>query len=57
MSGTRQKTQYSLALEPRDRGEAPTSGDQGAEPPVAKPAPESPTAAEYLMESGCRQGY
>lgn len=32
MSGKRQKTQYSLALEPMDRGEAPVSGYQGAEP-------------------------
>ncbi|MFQ5741876.1 MAG: reverse transcriptase domain-containing protein, partial [Acidobacteriota bacterium] len=55
MSGTRQKTQYSLALEPRDRGEAPTNGDQGAEPLVVKPAPESPAAAEYLMEEVCER--
>ena len=42
MSGTRQTIQYSLALEPDDRGEARVSGHQGAEPFVAKPAPESP---------------
>jgi hypothetical protein len=41
MSGKRQKIQYSLALEPGDRGETPVSGSQGAEPFVAKPAPES----------------
>ena len=29
MSGKRQKIQYSLALEPRGRGEAPVSGSEG----------------------------
>ena len=53
MSGKRQKTQYSLALEPRDRGEAPVSGHQGAEPLVAKSAPESPAWTEQLMETVC----
>jgi len=48
MSGTRQQIQYSLALEPGDRGEPPVSGHQGAEPFVAKPAPESPASAEQL---------
>ena len=42
MSGKRQKTQYSLALEPVARGETPVSDHQVAEPLVAKPAPESP---------------
>ena len=42
MSGKRQKTQYSLALEPAARGKTPVSDHQGAEPLVAKPAPESP---------------
>ena len=42
MSGKRQKIQYSLALGPADRGETPVSDHQGAEPLVAKPAPESP---------------
>ena len=41
MSGKRQKTQYSLALEPVARGETPVSDHQGAEPLVAKPAPEA----------------
>ena len=49
MSGTRQKIQYSLALEPDDRGEARVSGHQGAEPFVAKPAPESPALTEQSM--------
>src|SRR6266478_3190124 len=37
MSGKRQKLQYSLALVPKDRGEAPVRGYQGTEPLVAKP--------------------
>ena len=50
MSGTRQKIQYSLALVPEGRGEAPGRGHQGTEPPVAKPAPERPACAEKLIE-------
>src|SRR5947208_9525259 len=53
MSGVRQQIQYSLALEPGDRGEPPVSGHQGAEPFVAKPAPESPAVTEQLMEKVC----
>src|SRR5436305_8867073 len=53
MNGTRQQIQYSLALEPGDRGEPPISGHQGAEPFVAKPAPESPALTEQLMEEVC----
>src|ERR1700740_1155831 len=53
MSGMRQQIQDSLALEPGDRGEPPVSGHQGAEPLVAKPAPESPALAEQLMEEVC----
>ena len=53
MSGKRQKIQYSLALEPMGRGETPVSGCQGAEPPMAKPTPESPASAEQLMEEVC----
>src|SRR6516165_9681797 len=53
MSGTRQKIQYSLALVPEGRGEAPGRGHQGTEPPVAKPAPERPACAEQLMEEVC----
>src|ERR1700680_2296569 len=53
MSGKRQKIQYSLALEPVDRGESPVGGHQGAEPLVAKPAPESPALTEQLMEEVC----
>src|SRR5271170_1799879 len=53
MSGERQQIQYSLALEPEERGETPVSGCQGAEPVVAKPAPESPALTESLMEEVC----
>src|SRR5271163_3170761 len=53
MSGKRQKTQYSLALEPQGRGETPVSGHPRAEPFVAKPAPESPAVTEQLMEEVC----
>ena len=53
MSGKRQKTQRSLALEPQDRGETPVSGLPRAEPLAAKPAPESPAVTEQLMEEVC----
>ena len=53
MNGTRQNYQYSLALEPMDRGEAPDGGHQGAEPFAAKPAPERPAYADALMEEIC----
>src|SRR6201996_7974953 len=56
MSGTRQKIQYSLALVPQGRGEAPVCGHQGTEPPVAKPTPESPACEEQLMEKVCARG-
>src|SRR5919112_3373481 len=53
MSGTRRNIQYSLALEPRGRGEALGSGSEGTEPLVAKPGPESPALVEQLMEEVC----
>src|SRR6516162_2361295 len=53
MSGTRQKIQYSLALVPKGRGEAPTRRHQGIEPAVAKPATDSRACAEPLMEEVC----
>jgi RNA-directed DNA polymerase len=53
MTGTRQQIQYSLALEPGDQGETPVSGCQGAEPVMAKPAPESPALSEPSMEEVC----
>ena len=53
MTGTRQTLQYSLALEPAHQGETRVSGYQGAEPFVAKPAPESPALTEQLMEEVC----
>ncbi len=55
MSGKRQKTQYVLALEPGDRGEASAGGHQGAEPLMAAPAPESPALADQLMEEVCKR--
>src|SRR5271163_740423 len=55
MSGTRQQIQYSLALEPGNRGEPPVGGHQGAEPFVAKAAPESPAVTEQLMEEVCNR--
>src|SRR3974390_2745717 len=53
MSGKRQQIQYLLALEPDDRGEPRVKGHQGAEPFVAKPAPESSAVTEQLMEEVC----
>ena len=53
MSGKRRNIQYSLALEPRGRGEALGSGSEGTEPLVAKPGPESPALVEQLMEEVC----
>jgi RNA-directed DNA polymerase len=53
MSGKRQKIQYSLALEPKDRGETSAVGHPRAEPFAAKPALESPAVTEQLMEEVC----
>ncbi len=53
MSGKRQKTQYSLASEPKDRGETSIISSLRAEPLAAKPAPESPAGTEQLMEEVC----
>jgi RNA-directed DNA polymerase len=53
MSGQRQPIQYSLALEPTERGETPLPGSPRAEPLAAKPAPESPAGTEQLMEAVC----
>ena len=53
MSGKRQQIQYVLALEPGDQSETLVSGYQGAEPVVAKPAPESPASTEQIMEEVC----
>src|SRR5690348_14558481 len=56
MNGMRQKIQYSLALELVVQGETPVSSYQGAEPLVAKLAPESPALTEQLMEEVCDRG-
>src|SRR3954452_24557316 len=53
MSGMRQNIQYSLALEPKGRGETLADGCEEAEPLMAKPAPESPALAQRLMEEAC----
>ena len=53
MSGKRQNIQYSLALEPKGRGETPVGGCPRAEPLAAKPAAESPAVTERLMEEVC----
>src|SRR5215467_3812457 len=55
MSGLRQNIQRELAQEPTGRGEAPTSGNSGAEPVVAVTAPESPAATMQLMEEVCER--
>ena len=56
MNGKRRKNQISLALGPTGWGETPVSGDEGSEPLVAKPTPESPACAEQLMEEVCDPG-
>ena len=53
MSGSRQNIQYSLALEPKGRGETPVDGCEETESLMAKPARESPALAERLMEEVC----
>ena len=55
MSGKRQQIQYVLALEPPHQGETQVSGNQGAEPIAAEPAPESPAVTEQLMEEVCNR--
>jgi RNA-directed DNA polymerase len=53
VNGKRQKIQYSLASEPKGRGEAPVSDYPRAEPFAAKPVLESPAGTEQLMEEVC----
>ena len=48
MTGMRQTIQCSLALTPAHQGEARVTGYQGAEPVVAKPAPERPALTEHV---------
>src|SRR5215813_11249525 len=55
MSGPRQNTQRELARGLTERGEAPISGDFGAEPVVAVTEPESPAAMMHLMEQVCER--
>jgi len=49
----RQNNQQELALEPKDRGEAPARGDEETEPFMAKSATENPAFTEQLMEEVC----
>ena len=55
MNGLRQKIQRALARDQRGRGEAPTSGNFGAEPVMAAAEPESPAATMQLMEEVCER--
>src|SRR5262245_2074559 len=54
MNGLRQN-QRELAREPTGRGEAPTSGNPGAEPVMAVAEPKSPAATMQLMEEVCER--
>ena len=53
MNRKRQNNQQELALEPKDRGEAPARGDEETEPFMAKSATENPAFTEQLMEEVC----
>ena len=53
MNGKRQKTHWSVALEPAGEGEAFSGSSPRAEPSAAKPTPESPALTEQLMEEVC----
>ena len=53
MNRTRQNNQQMLALEPKDRGEAPARGDGETEPFMAKSATENSAFTEQLMEEVC----
>jgi RNA-directed DNA polymerase len=55
MNGPRQNTQRELARELSERGEAPITGDPGAESIVTGLAPESPAATLHLMEEVCER--
>jgi RNA-directed DNA polymerase len=53
MGGKRQNNQMLLAFMQESRGEAPTAGMGGTEPPAAKRGAESPAEDERLMEEVC----
>ena len=53
MGGKRQNNQMLLAFMQESRGEAPTAGMGGTEPPAAKRATERPADDERLMEEVC----
>jgi RNA-directed DNA polymerase len=53
MNGKRQKSHWSVALEPAGEGETPSGSSPRAEPSAAKPASKSPASAEHLIEEVC----
>lgn len=53
MNRTRQNNQQVLALESKDRGEAPARGDGETDPFMAKSATENSAFTEQLMEEVC----
>lgn len=53
MNRKRRNNQQVLALEPKDRGEAPARGDGEIEPFMAKSATENSAFTEQLMEEVC----
>ena len=55
MNRKRQNNQQVLALEPKDRGEAPACGDGETEPFMAKSATENSAFTEQLMAEGATE--
>jgi len=55
MSRKRRKNQLLLAFMAESRSESPTAAGEGAELPVAKQSPESPTRTDSLMEEVCQR--
>ena len=58
MNRKRQNNQQELALEPKDRGEAPARGDEETEPFMAKSATENPAFSRLnSIEPPCTDPY
>lgn len=55
MDTKRQKIQMTLAFKAGDRGEAPRTGCEGTEMPMAERATESPAETEQTMEEVCER--
>jgi RNA-directed DNA polymerase len=55
MGGKRQNNQLLLAFMQEGRGEAPTAGMEGTEPPAAERETESPAEDERMMEAICNR--